>query len=166
MGDPKDFEAKNNQFGPPTRHLVNTTVNGFISQHNRSVNTLFKGRKGLKGAPKNELELALTVLLVDIASADQHFDACEYTKIELGLRRVFGTTKNEVVPLVNQAKQVMANMRGTSTFTTLLRENLTDELKHTVFEVIGDVIDADGVQDGFEIYLREKFAEALGLKRA
>ena len=82
--------------------------------------------KGTKGLSKGELELALTVVLVDIASADENFEPAEYEVISSGLRRLFGTTKDQVKILVNQSKQILDSLRGTSHYTDQLRENLSE----------------------------------------
>ena len=41
--------------------------------------------------------------------------------------------------------------------------NLTVEQKRTVLTIVDDLIAADGVEDGFETYLRCKFADLLGV---
>jgi uncharacterized tellurite resistance protein B-like protein len=65
---------------------------------------------------------------------------------------------------VNQAVLALQNMRGSTSYIETLRENLDDAQRRAILEVIDDVIDADGVEDGFETYLRTKFADLLGLK--
>ena len=114
-------------------------------------------------AKKPELELALAVLLVDLASCDQNFDPKEYAVIQNSLVGLFGTSKEQVQQLVNQANLVLANMRGVNKFADLLKDNLTDDEKHAIFNIIEDVIKADGQEDGFEVYLREKFKTLLGI---
>lgn len=121
-----------------------------------------EGKRGKKRAVK-ELELALAVLLVDLASCDQAFDMQEYVIISNGLRRLFGTNKSDVRGLINQANLVLSNLRGTAKFSQLLQESLSEDEKRAVLEVIDEVIFADGVEDGFETYLRNKFMHALGL---
>ena len=114
---------------------------------------------------KKELELALTVLLVDLASCDEKFQPEEYNMIANGLRRLFGTSREQVQALVNQATQVLRNLRGTSQFATLLKESLSEEQKLAIMEIVEDIINADGVVEGFEIYLRHKLTDLLGLPK-
>ncbi len=116
-------------------------------------------------ADKRECELALTVLLVDLASCDQNFDMNEYNVIRQGLMRVFGTSHDEISSLVNQARSTLANLRGVDNFARILNENLDEDGKKQVMEVIDDVIHCDGVEDGFETYLREKFKSMLNLEK-
>jgi len=113
---------------------------------------------------KKQLELAVSVLLVDLASCDQSFDPEEYQVICLGLMRLFGTSKTDVTALVNQAKVELANMRGVARFATILKESLTIDERKEIMEVVEEVIMADGVEDGFETYLRNKFKNLLGLE--
>ena len=103
------------------------------------------------------------MLLVELAGSDQNFDAREYNVISNGLRRIFGTTKDEVAALINQATLNLAHLRGTGRFATLLKDNMTLEERQVVMEVIEEVIAADGVEDGFETYLRHKFSDLLGV---
>lgn len=144
--------------------ILRNTISGIFQNHQEA----FKPKQPIRtksGASlqKSELELALTVLLVDLASADQSFDPQEYHVITDGLRRVFGTTKSEVQALINQATTVLSNLRGVSRFATLLKDNLDHEQKQAIMEIIEQVIQADGVEDGFETYLRHKLAGMLGM---
>jgi len=122
-----------------------------------------KFKRGKAGPDKRELELAVTVLLVDLASCDQNFDPQEYHVIINGLMRIFGTSKDEVSKLINQANLALANLRGVGRFAKLLKDNLDIDTKNTIMEVIEDIIMADGEEDGFETYLRHKFADLLGI---
>lgn len=115
---------------------------------------------------KIDLEIALTVLLVDLASCDQNFDQQEYIIISKALKEMFGTSKSEVSNLVNQAELVLKNYRGSTSFIETLRDNLDNEEKALVVNIIDDIIAADGVEDGFETYLRAKFTDMLGVEKA
>lgn len=117
-----------------------------------------------KPVKKQQLELALTVLLVDLAACDDKFQPEEYQLIANGLRRMFGTTKHQVQALVNQATQVLRNLRGTSSFAQQLKDNLSEDERIAIMDIVEEMIHADGVIDGFEIYLRQKIGDLLGIK--
>lgn len=136
------------------------TLDKIFEKNQRVLNSNqgFKERK----VSKIDLEIALTVLLVDLASCDQNFDQQEYLIISKALKEMFGTSKSEVSSLVNQAELVLKNYRGTSTFIETLRDNLDKDEKSAVICIIDDIIAADGVEDGFETYLRAKFTDMLG----
>ncbi len=138
-------------------------INGIFQQSDQALFTHGVPKNRSNKVQKQQLELALAVLLVDLASSDENFDAQEYQVIAQGLRRVFGTGKTEVAQLVQRAQQAIALLRGTTSFATLLRDNLPENERVTIMEVIEEVIAADGVEDGFEVYFRHKFSELLGV---
>lgn len=111
--------------------------------------------------PTKELELALTVLLVELASCDQNFEPQEYNILQTGLRRLFGTSKDKVQALVNQATIVLRNLRGTSRFASQLKEHLDVKQREAIMDIVNDIIGVDGLEDGFEIYTRNKIAAIL-----
>lgn len=116
-----------------------------------------------KGIDSKQLEVALAVILVDMASCDGSFDQSEYNIIMSGLMSVFGTPKDEISGLVNQAKVQLQGMRGTNSSAAILKKYLDDDEKKAVVEIIDDLIASDGVEDGFETYLRAKTVDLLGL---
>ncbi len=145
--------------------LLNQAIHDMFQKHDLELNTVKKGigfKKNKKG-PKNELELAMAIILVDLASCDNNFDQREYQVITRGLNRLFGTNKCDVEKLVQQAQTVVDGLRGTANFAKLLKDNLKDEEKDVVLELIDELIDADGVEDGFETYLRHKYSDLLGM---
>lgn len=141
-------------------HLLDQALEDLF-QNNQKLTQKDKSKRSIPQSKKRELELALAVLLVDLASADQSFDMSEYNTIATGLQRVFSTSPKEISSLINQANLILKNLRGTSKFAQLLRESLSTEERQLVMDVIDEVISADGVEDGFETYLRHKFADLL-----
>lgn len=117
--------------------------------------------KGKQPTAKKQLELAMAVLLVELASCDQNFEPREYNLIASGLMRVFGTPRSEISALVNRAKLTLENFNGTTRFAELLKNNLDENIRAQIMDVVNDVIMADGIEDGFEIFLRQKFAKIL-----
>lgn len=122
-----------------------------------------KGKQKRRGVPTADLELAFAVLLVDMASCDQNFEQKEYIMIGSALKRLFGTPKDRVQTLVNQANTIMNNLRGTSRYAALLRDNLDLDEKKVLMETVDELIFSDGEEGGFERYLRTKLADLLGV---
>lgn len=150
--------------------IFKDTLRNTFQRHNEVVDQIVQNRQGSsKGKPqkggnnRREIELAAVILLVDVASADQNFDNKEYQAISDGMRRTFGTTKEQVGALVQEAKNALANLRGASKYADLLRDNLDAKERLAVYELIEEVIAADGQVAGFEEYLRQKFAKLLGI---
>ncbi|MCB0328125.1 MAG: TerB family tellurite resistance protein [Bdellovibrionales bacterium] len=143
---------------------LKATVQQLLAQQEVAIDKAHKERKRYTGnVAKRDIELAVTVLLVDLASSDQDFDPAEYQVIVRGLMRMFGTPKHEVSALVNQAQNVLRNMRGIGRFGATLKDNLSLDERETVMDVIEEVIAADGVEDDYEIFLRQKLKGLLGL---
>ena len=145
--------------------IISGAVRDIFNTHNRNMGLSgYSPASQKRGSAKarSELELALTVLLVELASADQSFEQSEYQLIANGLKSLFGTPKSEIQALVNQANNILANLRGTSRFAELLRDNLTEVQRQAVVDIINEMIAADGREDGFEVYLRNKIATILG----
>ncbi len=118
---------------------------------------------GLKGLSRKELVLAVAVIMVDVASSDETFEPTEYNVISRGLRRLFGTDEEEVRGLINQATQILSSLRGTSKYTQQLRENVSVADRRTIFLTIQELIEADGREDPFEVYMRSRLAKALDI---
>ncbi|MBN8548270.1 MAG: TerB family tellurite resistance protein [Deltaproteobacteria bacterium] len=143
--------------------ILQNTVNNIFQNNEKLLQRQGSANTSRPSIAKKDMELALTVLLVDLAGCDQSFDIQEYNIIQNGLRRVFGTTKSEVTALINQANLTLKNLRGSGRFANLLKDSLDQAQREVIMEVIEDVIAADGVEDGFETYLRHKFADLLGV---
>lgn len=112
--------------------------------------------------PKSELEVALAVLLVELASCDQNFEPREYQVISEALQKLFASTPQEVSALVHRAQLVLSNLRGTWHFAEILREELSEAQRKEILGVMDNLVAADQVEDGFEIYLKNKFRTLLG----
>lgn len=143
--------------------LLGQTIDTIFAKSSPGKQVISNSKAGLGGISAQELQVALTVVLVDLASCDQNFEPREYQIISAGLKQMFGTSKEEVKALVNQATLVLSNLRGTNHFAKMLRDNLDEEQKIAVMEIIDTIIHVDGQEDGFETYLRNKFARLLGI---
>jgi uncharacterized tellurite resistance protein B-like protein len=119
-----------------------------------------------KDAHKAELELALTVVLVDLACIDQNFEQSEYQIIVEGVHSMFGTNALQVQALVNQAMLILKDLRGTNRFGSLLKENLNENQRTAIMEIVDQLVGADGSEDGFETYIRNKISSVLGIEIA
>jgi uncharacterized tellurite resistance protein B-like protein len=144
---------------------LSETVHTIFAQNEQYVRQaeklVFQGKKST--APKADVEFALTLLLVELASADNDFAPEEYNMIVRGLEKVFGTSRQQTTALIERAKTTLSNFRGTTEFAELLRQHTNEEERKIILTVIDDVMNADGIQDGFEIYHRHRFASLLGV---
>ncbi len=137
-----------------------------FSNHREQIATYQQQLKGKRPATTQELELAMTVLLVELAGSDQTFDQNEYELIASGLKSILGTNRTDVSQLINQANLTLANLRGTASYGELLRENLKQSEREAILEIVDAIINADGKIDGYELYIRSKIAKTLGVSPA
>jgi uncharacterized tellurite resistance protein B-like protein len=114
-------------------------------------------------ATQQELELALTVVLVDIALADGTFDQREKETIYHGVESMYGSSRDHVIGLINEATVILSGLRGSSRFTALLRDNLGPDQRLFIVHLINNLVLSDGEEEGLEAYLRERYAKALGV---
>lgn len=122
-----------------------------------------KSKTTTRKQKRDDIEFAVAVMLVDLASCDQHFDQVEYDTITAGLSRVFGLNQIEVTGLIQRANIAIQGLRGTDNFAKLIRESLPQEKREDVMKLIDELIAADGVLDGFELLLRRRYAQLLGI---
>ena len=87
----------------------------------------------------------------------------EYNSICMGLKQVFGIDRKEMQRLINQAGVILSGPLGTSHFAETLSKSLNNDQKQQVMEVVNDLIAADGREDGYETYLRQKYLRLLGI---
>jgi uncharacterized tellurite resistance protein B-like protein len=109
----------------------------------------------------SDLEFALTILLVELASSDQNFDQQEYHSITIGLQRIFGTERAKVRSYINRATLTLAQYRSTLPYAELLKANLNPLQLKEIVEIIDDLVDSDGQEDPFEIYHRQRLRGIL-----
>ncbi len=136
-------------------------ISGIFANHNRNVQRSAPWLKSNTGVKPRDIELAVSVLLVELGSCDQSFEQREYSTIVAGMQRIFGTKIEDIKKLVHEAKLAIANMRGTDKFVELLRDNLQPEQRKLILDLIDEVIRADGVEDDYEIFLRARFTRML-----
>lgn len=146
--------------------ILNETIRNMFSQNNAGLSRQLHlaKNKGGTGPSVKDLEFALAVLLTDLASCDQNFDQREFECIVGGMYRVFGTRRTEVEALVNKAKVTLSDPRGINRFIETLRDSIDATQRRMIKEIIDETIQADDVEDGFEIYLRNKFYSMLGIQ--
>lgn len=113
---------------------------------------------------QHELEFALTLMLVDIASCDDPgMSRQEYQVILDAVRNVFKLGVADVQQLVTRAQTFLARNNGIESYVKLLRDNLPEDARRAIQREIEEIVRADGVEDGFERYFALKYEKLLGL---
>ena len=110
-----------------------------------------------------KLPLAYAFLLVDLALVDHQFHKREYAIIFKKLEQILGLSEEEIRNLIDHASSLIGAQRSSSAYAEYLREKLSSEKRQELMGVIEEMIAADGREEGFELYLRERYSELLGL---
>lgn len=126
---------------------------------------IFNGSKKEESAEDRELKLrvATSVILLEAATADSNFSPQEQEKIIEILKSRFQMNDESVKELIDKSEQKRENSTDLWYFTDLLNENLNNEEKYNLMELVWEVIYSDGTLDKFENYIAHKLLNMLNL---
>ncbi len=126
---------------------------------------IFDGSKKEESAEDKELKLKVStcVLLLEAATADSNFSPQEQEKILEILKSKFQMTDEEVKELIDKSEAERENVVDLWYFTNLINENLDNEEKYNLMELVWEVIYSDGTIDKFENYIAHKLLNMLNL---
>ncbi len=123
----------------------------------------------LSGKPEEQpdtgelVPLAVCVLLLEAAGADEEFAPVERAHILDILRERFSLSPEEAEQLMALASERRAESVDLWKFTNTLNEQCDNEEKIAVVREVWRVVLADGVLDGHEDYLVHKMGKLLNL---
>lgn len=148
---------------PPV--IINNTINGIFGtnkQYLNSTKTQLKGGKSQKSPQLSELPLAATTVLIEIGKGGgQNLPAEKYNEIVLGVQRVFGSKRENISALVNQANLALARFQSTSRYLELLRDNMEPQDKDALLQVIEELVKNPSSEDSLGVYLAQKAQKYL-----
>ncbi len=126
---------------------------------------IFNGPKKEESAEDRELKLrvATSVVLLEAATADSNFSPQEQEKIIEILKSRFQMNDESVKELIDESENERKNSTDLWYFTDLLNENLNNEEKYNLMELVWEVIYSDGTLDKFENYIAHKLLNMLNL---
>jgi uncharacterized tellurite resistance protein B-like protein len=129
---------------------------------------IFNGPKKEESAEDRELKLrvATSVVLLEAATADSNFSPQEQEKIIEILKSRFQMNDESVKELIDESENERKNSTDLWYFTDLLNENLNNEEKYNLMELVWEVIYSDGTLDKFENYIAHKLLNMLNLDRS
>src|SRR5262245_28624253 len=107
-------------------------------------------REGKAGQLQNELELALTALLIEAAYSDDHFDESERAIIARVIRRRFNLSQSDAHALLVTGEAVAGESTELFRFTRIINERLSFEERIELVEMLWEVAYADRVLDEYE----------------
>jgi uncharacterized tellurite resistance protein B-like protein len=112
------------------------------------------------------LRLATAVLMVDVARADHVFDETELDSVLKLMQENFDLAPRRAAELVEEAEAVAEDLVSVQHFTRRLHENLDEEEKARIVELLWQVAYADGRLDRYENSLVLKISDLLYVNRA
>jgi uncharacterized tellurite resistance protein B-like protein len=107
------------------------------------------GHKGF-GGRRDELELALTALLIEAAYSDDRFDQVERRIIAQLIERRFKLSQSEARALLAAGETAATESAELFHFTRVINERLSFEERVELVEMLWEVAYADGVLDEYE----------------
>ncbi len=110
------------------------------------------------------LHIAACALLLELAHADEEFDATERLHIEAVMRRHFDLDEDTAGELMALAAKEQAEAIDLYQFTSLIRENYDLGQKTLLAEIMWGLILADGEIAKREAYMLRKIANLLDLE--
>jgi len=110
-----------------------------------------------------KLRVATCVLLLEAATADSNFSSEEQEKIIQVLKSRFQMDDTSVKELIDKSTMEKKNSTDLWYFTNLINENLDNEEKYDLMELVWEVIYSDGTLDKFENYIAHKLLNMLNL---
>jgi uncharacterized tellurite resistance protein B-like protein len=99
---------------------------------------------------RDELQLALTALLVEAAYIDDHFDQAERATIAQLIERRFKLSQPEARALLAAGETAASESAELFHFTRIVNERLSFEERVELVEMLWEVAFADGVLDEYE----------------
>ncbi len=119
--------------------------------------------ESLQRLQDEELKLASAALLVRASLADGSSDGTEAGKIDTVLKERFDLDQEETTALIEAARKREADSVDLYGCTSVIAQNLDQEGRQKIIEMMWDVVLADGVIDEFEANLVWRTAELIGV---
>jgi uncharacterized tellurite resistance protein B-like protein len=102
------------------------------------------------GRRRDELQLALTALLIEAAYSDDHFDKAERAIIAQLIERRFKLSPSETSSLLAAGENAATESAELFHFTRIINERLSFEERVELIEMLWEVAYVDEVLDQFE----------------
>lgn len=120
--------------------------------------------KNGKKPTQNDIDLALAVILLDVALSDDDLDPRELEFVKHALRDFAGQTDREVEELIESAHEARTSFRSSAGAVRTLATTLGKEERTEVYKMISQLVKIDGSVGEFESYLQKKFGSLLGIE--
>lgn len=115
--------------------------------------TIATGRSKDNPPTRDELHLAAAVLLVEAAYMDGHFGGDEEVAIERILRERFGLSVDDAAGMIEAAEKEVRTSAEIWRFARTVKDQLSEEERVEIIEMLWEVAYADGVLHPYEANL-------------
>lgn len=130
-------------------------------KQNETQPIIVQSNKKIKQFPKRDI--ALAILLMDIALVDNNFDIKEHEWIKKILEGCFKLNSEKVISLIEIAKLETENSKDIDSYAQYLRLTLTPKERLEVYNIFEQLIKVDKIIDSFEKKLVQKYKNLLGV---
>ncbi len=114
---------------------------------------------------ESAIRLATAVLLADVAYADDVFDETEFDRVLRLMEAHFHLDPEDAAELVNRATEEAEGLVSLHAFTDVLHQNLSEDEKARIVQLLWNVAYADGNLDKYEDSLVLKISDLLHVSR-
>lgn len=122
-------------------------------------------QSNLTGSDREQkIQIATCALLIEIASADDHFSETERNKIIDIMQKTFSLTPESVEELINITRQKITVSVSIYEFTDIINSTFTREEKLEILLNLWRLIFVDDVMDKYEEFLVRRIAGNLKLE--
>jgi uncharacterized tellurite resistance protein B-like protein len=111
------------------------------------------------------VRLATAVLMVDVALVDSSFDETEFDQMLGLIKRQFGLGIQEAADLINAANAKADELISVHELTSFLSDQLSEDEKSRVVQLLWSVAYSDGQLDKYENSLVLKVSDLLQINR-
>lgn len=135
-----------------------------LGRFKKIFNSSSRGKSQLSREDRElRLQTATCVILLEAATADENFSQEEQRKILDILKARYNMTDDEVEELIENSEKERADSTDLWYFTNLINENMDNEEKYSLMELVWEVIYSDGTLDKFENYIARKLQNMFNL---
>mgnify|MGYP002713332325 CR=1 FL=1 len=113
---------------------------------------------------QNRKGVAIAVLLVDIALVDNEFDPKEHEWVIKLLMSFLSLSRDRAYELLDKATDIVETNRDPEAYAVYLRDTIPATERESIVELLDEIVKADHDKDHFELRLRERYQELLGVK--
>ncbi len=114
-------------------------------------------------ADENALARAAAVVLLEMAAADDQFEAAELDMVQTAIQAAFELSGAELQDLMSEAKSLREDSVSLHDFTRSLRTGLSREERASLVGWMWKVAYSDGNVDRFEEQLLRRLTDLLGV---